>query len=77
MITIFNDMVTALPQQFQLERYETTYLCDYICDTVDDLADLPEDCEMGSVARVLSPLSIYRKHSNGEWVLQASLQKGS
>lgn len=40
--------------------------------TVDDLKDLPEDCEMGSIARIITPPAIYRKNSAGKWILQFS-----
>lgn len=65
-------MYGKLPMQFQLESYEESKLGDYICDTVDDLKDLPEDCEMGSIARIITPPAIYRKNSAGKWILQFS-----
>ena len=50
MIDAYKEMYGKLPMQFQLESYEESKLGDYICDTVDDLKDLPEDCEMGTVS---------------------------
>lgn len=72
MIDAYKEMYGKLPMQFQLESYEESKLGDYICDTVDDLKDLPEDCEMGSIARIITPPAIYRKNSAGKWILQFS-----
>ena len=55
MIDAYKEMYGKLPMQFQLESFEESKLGDYICDTVDDLKDLPEDCEMGSIARIIAP----------------------
>ena len=70
MISVYTDMVGKLPLQFQLESYDESYFGDFYCDTKDDLADLPKDCEIGSIARVINPPSIYRKNSSGKWILQ-------
>ena len=37
------------------------------CDTVEDLQTLPK-CEMGSLAIVISEISVYLRNSAGEWV---------
>ena len=65
MIDAYKEMYGKLPMQFQLESYEESKLGDYICDTVDDLKDLPEDCEMGSIARIITPPAIYRRTQPG------------
>ena len=75
MISAYADMVGKLPLQFQLEQIVESYICDYLCDTTNDLEQLPPDCEVGSVARVLEPPSIYLKNSEGNWVLQMSIKK--
>lgn len=72
MIDAYKGMFGKLPMQFQLESFEESKLGDYICDTVDDLKNLPEDCEMGSIARIIAPPAIYRKNSDGKWILQFS-----
>ena len=72
MIDAYKEMYGKLPMQFQLESFEESKMGYYICDTVDDLKNLPEDCEMGSIARVIAPPAIYRKNSDGKWILQFS-----
>ena len=72
MIDTYKKMRSKLPMQFQLEAYEESKVDDYICDTFEDLTDLPSDCEMGSVARIIHPPAIYRKNSAGKWILQFS-----
>ena len=72
MIDAYKEMYDKLPMQFQLESHEESKLGDYICDTADDLKNLPADCEMGSVARIIDPPAIYRKSSAGKWILQFS-----
>ena len=69
MIDAYKEMYGKLPMQFQLESFEESKLGDYICDTVDDLKDLPEDCELGRLARLLAPPALYRKDSDGHWRL--------
>lgn len=76
MIDVYTEMVSELPQQFQLERYKDSYIGDFVCDTVDGLDSLPEDCEMGSIARVIEPPSIYRKQSTGTWKFQITAKTG-
>ena len=75
MISSYQEMRNKLPMQFKLESYTTEYWGDYICDTLSDLALLPKECAMGSYARVLNPLSIYRKDSAGNWILQHDLEQ--
>ena len=40
---------------------------EFVCDTVEDLQTLPK-CEMGSLAIVISEISVYLRNSAGEWV---------
>ena len=40
---------------------------EFVCDTVEDLQTLPK-CEMGSLAIVISEVSVYLRNSAGEWV---------
>ncbi len=77
MIEAYNDMVGKLPLQFQLEAFNETYFGDYLCDTINDLADLPSDCETGSIARVITPPTVYMKASAGKWILQCSRKEDS
>ena len=72
MIDTYKKMRSKLPMQFQLEAYEESKVDEYICDTIEDLTDLPSDCEMGSVARIIHPPAIYRKNSAGKWIFQFS-----
>ena len=65
MIDAYKEMYGKLPMQFQLESYEESKLGDYICDTVDDLKDLPEDCEMGSIARIITRLQSIERTQPG------------
>ena len=62
MISAYKEMYAKLPTQFQLEAYEESCLGNYVCDTLEDLKNLPDNCVMGSTARVISPLTIYRKN---------------
>lgn len=71
----YGKMIGLLPGQFRMEAYETHRICEFICDTVEDIKSLPEDCEMGSTARIVSPPAIYRKMSTGRWVLQRTSEK--
>ena len=75
MISSYQEMRDKLPMQFKLESYETGYFGDYVCDTFADLETLPKSCAMGSYARVITPLSIYRKNSAGDWILQYSAEQ--
>ena len=76
MIDAYKEMYDRLPLQFQLESFDESYFGDFICDTKDDLESLPSDCEMGSIARVIAPPSIYRKNSAGRWILQKISKEG-
>ena len=76
MISAYKEMYAKLPTQFQLESYEESCLGDYVCDTLEDLKNLPDNCVMGSTARVISPLTIYRKNSEGKWILQRTANRG-
>lgn len=76
MISAYKEMYAKLPTQFQLESYEESCLGDYVCDTLEDLKNLPDNCVMGSTARVISPLTIYRKNSAGKWILQRTANRG-
>lgn len=76
MIDAYEEMYGKLPLQFQLESFEKSYFGDFICETKEDLINLPSDCEMGSVARVISPPSVYRKNSTGIWILQMVNREG-
>ena len=69
MIASYHEMTDKLPMQFQIDSSYFQTLCDFLCDTVDDLKFLPE-CAMGSRARVITPLSLYARQSNGDWTLQ-------
>lgn len=69
-MSYYEKMVDLLPSQFRFETYETSHIREYICDTADDIKNLPADCEMGSTARIADYPAIYRKMSNGKWVLQ-------
>lgn len=40
---------------------------EFVCDTVEDLQTLPK-CEMGSLAIVISEVSVYLRNSAGKWV---------
>ena len=40
---------------------------EFVCDTVEDLQTLPK-CEMGSLAIVISEISVYLRNSAGKWV---------
>ena len=40
---------------------------EFVCDTIEDLQTLPK-CEMGSLAIVISEVSVYLRNSAGEWV---------
>lgn len=73
MIVSYQEMRDKLPMEFKLEIYTDMFFGDYICDTLDDIADLPKNCAMGSCARVINPLSIYCKNSHSEWVLQRAM----
>lgn len=70
MIYAYQKMLGQLPSQFRLESTVEKWMGDFICDTTDDLLDLPKDCEMGSIARVIDPPMIYRKNSAGNWIAQ-------
>ena len=72
MIDAYKEMYGKLPMQFQLESFEESKIGDYICDTVVYMKNLRDDCEMGSIARVIAPPAIYRKNSDGKWILQFS-----
>lgn len=41
---------------------------EYCIDTPDDIANLPVDCAMGSIAIVISTAEVYMKNGSGEWV---------
>ena len=69
MISAYKEMYAKLPTQFQLESYEESCLGDYV-------KNLPDNCVMGSTARVISPLTIYRKNSEGKWILQRTANRG-
>lgn len=68
----YKKMTGLLPGQFRMESYETRRICEFICNTKDDVDLLPEDCEMGSTARIVDPPAIFRKLSTGKWVAQMS-----
>mgnify|MGYP001068121654 CR=1 FL=1 len=69
MISAYKELYAKLPTQFQLESYEESY----VCDTQEDLKNLPNNCTMGSTARVISPLAVYKRNSTGKWVLQETI----
>ncbi len=73
MISAYKELYAKLPTQFQLESYEESCLGDYVCDTQEDLKNLPNNCTMGSTARVISPLAVYKRNSTGKWVLQETI----
>lgn len=74
MIESYQEMVDKLPQQFQVAPFYSQMIGDYLCDTVEDLKLLPEDCALGSRARVISPLSLYARQSSGKWILQETAE---
>lgn len=49
----------------------------YVIDTVDDVANLPVYCAMGSTARVISTGDCYIINSDKQWVKQSSGSGGS
>lgn len=71
-MSYYEKMLGMLPSQFRLESYDTSRICEFICTSVDDIENLPKDCEMGSVARIVEPPAIYRKTSSGRWIVQRS-----
>lgn len=71
-MSYYEKMLKLLPGQFRLESYDSRRICEFICESVKDLDGLPEDCEMGSVARIIEPPAIYRKNSSGRWIVQQS-----
>ena len=73
MISAYKELYAKLPTQFQLESYEESCLGDYVCDTQEDLKNLTNNCTMGSTARVISPLAVYKRNSTGKWVLQETI----
>ena len=75
MIEAYNDMVRKLPLQFQLESFDETYVGDYLCETVKDLLNLPSNCGSGSIARVVTPPTVYMKNFSGKWILQCSIKE--
>ena len=66
MISAYKELYAKLPTQFQLESYEESCLGDYVCDTQEDLKNLPNNCTMGSTARVISPLAVYKRELYGK-----------
>ena len=65
MIDAYKEMYGKLPMQFQLESFEESKMGDYICDTVDDLKNLPEDCEMGASPELLLRLQSIERIRTG------------
>lgn len=53
---------------FSTARREANDYYEFYCDTVDDIADLPTDCQVGSTALVIEGALVYMLNNQGEWV---------
>lgn len=49
---------------------------EFLCDYEADVANLPTDCGVGSIARVIETSNIYMFNGAGEWIKQSSNNGG-